>query len=109
VNTLKCHGRLRWHSRKSALQQFAITTYSRPCCGISQPGYLALRILQQILQVEIHVVFAQYIVAQGSFVINSNLESAVHKLLIKEGERLIEGDVMATTLKENLTQSAQLK
>ena len=53
--------------------------------------------------------FAQYIVAQGSFVINSNLESAVHKLLIKEGERLIEGDVMATTLKENLTQSAQLK
>ena len=65
--------------------------------GIS--GYLALSILlHQVLQVEVHVVFAQNVIAQGVFVVYSNLESALHKLLVQEGECLIEDDVFPASL-----------
>ena len=67
------------------------------------------RKLEQGQEVEVHVVFAQRVIDQGVFVVYSNLESAIHKLLIQEGERLIEDDVLPTSLKEIFTRSAQLR
>jgi len=67
------------------------------------------RKLERGQEVKVHVVFAQGVIDQGVFVVYSNLESAIHKLLIQEGERLIEDDVLPTSLKEIFTRSAQLK
>ena len=66
----------------------------------SEAGYLALIILlPQVLQIQIQVVFAQQVVAlQGVLVVYLNLQSAVRKLLICEGERLIEDHVFAASL-----------
>ena len=73
-------------------------------------GYLALSILlDQVLQVEVHVVFAQNVIAQGVFVVYSNLESARHQLLIQEGERLIEDDVLPTGLQRLSLVSCRLQ
>ena len=73
--------------------------------GIS--GYLALSILlHQVLQVEVHVVFAQNVIAQGVFVVYSNLESALHKLLVQEGECLIEDDVFPASLQSSHSSAA---
>jgi hypothetical protein len=53
------------------------------------------------VHVEIHVAFAERVVAQVAFVVYSNLENAVHNLSIQERERLIEDDVCAASLQQN--------
>ena len=71
-------------------------------------GYLALSILlHQVLQVEVHVVFAQNVIAQGVFVVYSNLESALHELLVQEGERLVEDDVFPASLQSSHSSAAR--